>query len=115
MGAFRSGAAFLGVSGFLNVLASGVASFAPDTIPLLVLALVYVVLARLLNRRGARWLAWIVFLMMLILPILAFSQIGVGYSAPDWMIYLIIGANILCAISLFVALWRGPERTQEPD
>lgn len=99
----------MGVAAFLNVLAAGLAGFASDTVPLLVLAVVFVLAARVLSMWRKGWVLWILFLTVLALPVVTMMQLGGGHTVPDWMFLLVIAAELLCAMCLFVALWRGPD------
>lgn len=106
MTALKLGAGALGASGVLHFMATALGGFAPGALPLLGFGAVYIALAHALWRTQARRLAWLIFLLMLVLPILAIAQTGPQNPAPNGIIWAIIALDYLCAICMFITLWH---------
>ena len=106
--AMRWGAYFTALSAGLHLLALPVSRFSADALILLPFALVYAGFAYGLFR-GWRWLAYVVFIVLLVGISLAIARIWANGDVPRWIYMGIAGANILSVTTLFVALWKQPD------
>ena len=106
--AMRWGANFTALSAGLHLLALPVSRFSADALILLPFALVYAGFAYGLFR-GWRWLAYVVFIVLLVGISLAIARIWANGDVPRWIYMGIAGANILSVTTLFVALWKQPD------
>ncbi|EDZ42613.1 conserved hypothetical protein [Rhodobacteraceae bacterium HTCC2083] len=104
----RWGAYFTALSAGLHLLALPVSRFSADALILLPFALVYAGFAYGLFR-GWRWLAYVVFIVLLVGISLAIARIWANGDVPRWIYMGIAGANILSVTTLFVALWKQPD------
>jgi len=108
----RSAGLFLALSGVLHLVAPVFAGFAPGSLVLLAIGVIYLLLAAGINR-GWRGLAYIVFVVLLVGANVAFAMVG-GGLLPDYLWYAIIAADLVALVSLFVALWRGRRAVARP-
>ena len=106
--AMRWGAYFTALSAGLHLLALPLSRFSADALILLPFALVYAGFAYGLFR-GWRWLAYVVFIVLLVGISLAIARIWANGDVPRWIYMGIAGANILSVTTLFVALWKQPD------
>jgi hypothetical protein len=106
--AMRWGAYFTALSAGIHLLALPVSRFSADALILLPFALVYAGFAYGLFR-GWRWLAYVVFIVLLVGISLAIARIWANGDVPRWIYMGIAGANILSVTTLFVALWKQPD------
>ena len=104
-GPFRTGALFVGLSGILHILAPLVSSFASGALILVPAGLFYLVLAYGLLQ-GWRWLAYVVFLLMMVGSLVALSSAWTTPSVPTWIYLTIVALDWLTVLALFGALWR---------
>jgi hypothetical protein len=104
----RWGAYFTALSAGLHLLALPVSRFSADALILLPFALVYAGFAYGLFR-GWRWVAYVVFIVLLVGISLAIARIWANGDVPRWIYMGIAGANILSVTTLFVALWKQPD------
>ena len=106
-GALRWGANFVALSAGLHILALIVGGFSAEALRLLSFGIVYAgfVYGLLL---GWRWLAYIVFIVLLTGTSLALSNIWAFGDVPGWLYAAIAVANLLSVIALFGALWQTP-------
>jgi len=102
-GTYKSAGFFMGVSAVLHGFAFLVAGFTPDAMIFACVGVVYGFLAwgLFLSQRG---LAYIVFLVALIGISLAISLMG-SSAIPSWWLLLIIFADFMVALNLFLRLW----------
>lgn len=108
---YRTGGVFLLISAALHIIAPVLSGFASASLMLAGVGIVYVILTAGLMR-GMRWVAYIVFLVMLIGLNGAISGYFAPGATPAWLYLGIIIANIACIVFLFGALWRAaPART----
>lgn len=106
MTALKIGAGALGLSGVLHFVGVLMGGFAPGAGALIAVGAVYLLLAWALAKTGARALAWLVFVMMLVMPVLAIGASGPKSPMPDAITWVIVALDYLCAACLFVTLWR---------
>ncbi len=106
--AMRWGANFTALSAGFHLLAFPVSGFSADALILLPFALVYAGFAYGLFR-GWRWLAYVVFIVLLVGISLAIAGIWANGVVPGWIYMGIAGANMLSVTALFIALWKQPD------
>lgn len=104
-GPFRTGALFVGLSGILHILAPLVSSFASGALILVPAGLFYLVLAYGLLQ-GWRWLAYLVFLILMIGSVIAIGSAWSTPMVPTWVFLTIFVLDWLAILALFAALWR---------
>jgi len=109
-GAMRWGANFVALSAGLHFLALFVSGFSTQAVQLLPFAIVYAGFAYGLLQ-GWRWLAYIVFITLLIGTSLAIVGIWALGAVPGWIYASIAVANLISVAALFVALWQAPPTT----
>jgi len=88
----------------LHILAPLVAGFAPDAVRLIPVGVLYGLLGWGLMQ-GWRFLAYLVFLICLIGGVYAYMILA-ATSVPAWWMGLIVAADILVCLTLFLLLWR---------
>lgn len=104
-GPFRIGALFVGLSGIVHILAMLVSGFASDALVLAPVGLLYLAFAYGLLQ-GWRWLAYLVFVLMMIGSLAALSSAWSTPGVPTWIYLTIFVLDWLTVFSLFGALWR---------
>lgn len=104
-GPFGVGAFFVLLSAILHVVAVAVSAFAPGTLILLPVAVVYFLIVAGLTR-SMRWLAYIAFLVMGIGSIAAFGMLWSATGTLYWTYLLILIADLGAMAALFSVLWR---------
>lgn len=107
-GALRWGANFVALSAALHLLALFVGGFSVEAMRLLPVGIVYAGFAYGLLQ-GWRWLAYIVFIVLLVGTSLAVSNIWAFGDVPGWLYAGIAMANLLSVVALFCALWQAPD------
>ncbi|WP_420860539.1 hypothetical protein [Algirhabdus cladophorae] len=90
----------------LHILAPLVSGFGSDALMLIPVGVLYGLFGWGLMR-GWRWLAYIVFLICLIGGVYAY-MIASATSVPAWWMGLIVAADVLVIVTLFLLLWRRP-------
>jgi hypothetical protein len=106
-GPFRWANIFLLISAMLHFVGAVLGGFGSDALALIPFGIVYAVLALGLAR-GWRWLGYVSFFALMIGVMLALDLVWAVGSVPGWIFVVIIVANILGALALFVALWQHP-------
>lgn len=106
-GSLRWSANFVALSAGLHILALIVGGFSAEALRLLPFGIVYAGFAYGLLQ-GWRWLAYIVFVILLIGTSLSVSQIWAFGDVPGWLYSGIAVANLLSIVALFGALWQSP-------
>jgi len=102
----RNAGYFLLISAALHVVGVVVSGFAPEVLILLGPAVLYVLLFAGLAR-GMLWVAWIAFVCMLGGTAGTIVEL-VGSSVIEaWVLWGILGADVIAALLLFGAIWRG--------
>lgn len=109
-GPFRVGAFLVGISGLLHILAVIIGAFSAEAILLVPVGLLYLAFCYGLLR-GWRWLAHVVFIVMLIGIVAALSSAFGPSSIPGWWWLSIVLVDFCAAVALFGALWRAPQST----
>lgn len=104
-GPFRIGALFVALSGIVHILALLVSGFASESFVLVPVGVFYIALAYGLLQ-GWRWLAYLVFVLMMIGSVLAISSAWTTPNVPTWVHLSIFVLDWLAVLALFVALWR---------
>lgn len=94
------------ISAALQGVALGFAGFAEETRHLLFPAVLYVLLYAGLAR-GKMWVAWLAFISLLGGSAGALSELLSASSVRDWVLWGILGADLLAAFLLFGAIWAG--------
>ena len=112
-GLLRWGANFTALSAGLHVLAPIISGFSGDAVPLLIAGVVYAAFAYGLYQ-GRRWLAYVVFLVLLMGTSVAVSGIWASGDVPGWLFGGIAVANLLAVAALFGALWKSAPQTGAP-
>lgn len=72
-------------------------------------AIFYLLLAFALPRIG-RSLGWVLFIAAFVMALRAMAGIWAPLSVPAWVFLILALINGLITLSLFVALWRNPDR-----
>ena len=98
----RLASAFLGLSALLHLM-SPLTMGIQMALVMVGIALFYAVLI-LLMAPGRRWVGYIVWICMLAGAIGAY--VSAGGSVPAWQAWAILAADLACAATLFVWLWR---------
>lgn len=106
MSAMKLGALALALSGILHFVAVVAAGFAGSSLLLPVFGLIYLALAAMLWQNEARMIAWIVFILMLVIPVIALGQMGPDNPVPASIMWAILVLDWICLACMFVALWR---------
>jgi hypothetical protein len=106
-GPFRIGALFVGLSGIVHILALFVSGFDADALILIPAGVLYIGFAYGLLR-GHRWLAYLVFLVMMVGSLIALSAAWSTPGVPTWIYLSIVALDWLAVLALFGALWRKP-------
>lgn len=109
MNAMKLGALALALSGGLHFVAVIGAGFAGAALPLLLFGVLFLILAAILYQHEQRLVAWLVFVMMLVIPIIALGQMGPGHPVPAAIVWVILILDWICLASLLVALWQKPQ------
>lgn len=107
-GAMRWGANFVAVSAGLHILAIAFGGASGEALQLAVVGVVYAGFTYGLLQ-GWRWLAYVVFIVLLIGTSFAVSQIWAFGDVPGWLYAGIAVANLLAIAALFGALWKAPQ------
>lgn len=107
-GALRWGANFVALSAGLHVLALIVGGFSTEALRLSIFGIVYAGFAYGLLL-GWRWLAYVVFIVLLVGTSVAVSNIWAFGEVPGWLYAAIAVANLLAIAALFGALWKTPQ------
>lgn len=102
----RLGALLLALSGVLHLPAPLFGGLDLMHVGLMLIGLAYVALSFALRRSG-RWLAYLVFMMMLAGPIAAYAMAGC-IALPGGVIWGIIMLDLGAALALMVDLWNDP-------
>lgn len=100
-------AAFLALSGLLHLLLAPASGFSTGALLMFPVGPAYILMAEGL-RRGWRWLAYVVFATLVVGVNVAYAAIG-GEGATGMIWIAILLADLVCAASLFVALWRAQD------
>lgn len=108
----RAGYALL-VSAALHLLGLVLVDFASESLFLLGPAVLYVVLFAGLAR-GKMWVAWTAFICMLGGAAGTVAEFGGAPMAPIWVLWGILGADLLAAALLFGAIWAGGKFARPP-
>lgn len=101
-GSLKLGGQFMMLSGLLHFLS---AAFG-DTMIMASIGVLYLLIGAGLTR-SMRWLGYFAFLFMIFGAVIAYGFLTTA-PAPTWVTWAIIIANVLAALTLFVALWRAP-------
>ena len=109
-GAMRWAANFVALSAALHVIALLVSSFSSEALRLLPFGIVYAGFAYGLLQ-GWRWLAYIVFIVLLIGSSLAIGNVWAFGDVPGWIYIGIAAANLASVVALFATLWRTPQKS----
>ena len=104
-GPYRVGALFVALSGLVHLLALFVSGFASGALMLVPAGIVYLGFAYGLLQ-GWRWLAYVVFLLMMVGSLVALSSAWTTPSVPTWIYLTIVALDWLTVLALFGALWR---------
>lgn len=59
--------------------------------------------------RGMRWIGHLGYLTFMIGAIVALAAVWDHSGPTGWVIFALLGASVLGAVTLFAALWRTPE------
>jgi len=112
----RQAGYFLLLSSALHLVGFALTGFASDSLFLLFPALLYVLLFAGLAR-GMLWVAWIAFICMLGGTAGTIVEIVGASAVPDWVLWGIVGADLVAAVLLFAVIWAGPgaARTASAD
>ncbi len=102
---YRTAAMFTGFSGIVHLVAPLVSGLTTDATLLLVAGIVYLLAAFGLSRR-LRWLALLVFPVLLFATLFDFAWSFNGTTVPAWIYAAIAASNTLALIVLFILLWR---------
>jgi len=102
---YRVGAVFLAISAILHLISPVFAGFAGQALGLFAIGVIYLAAAWGLMQRW-RWLAYVVFLVLMIGSIAALTGIWALAPVPGWIYASIFFANWAVAVALFIALWR---------
>lgn len=102
---YRIGAVFLAISAILHLISPLFAGFIGQAPVLFVIGLIYLSAAWGLIR-GMRWLAYGMFIVLMIGSIAALTGIWALSPVPGWIYAGIFIANWAAIIALFLALWR---------
>lgn len=92
-------------SAALHVLAPLVGGLSSEALVLVPIGALYFAVCIGLGR-GWRWLAWLTYFAMLIGGIGALSYALSPTLVPDWWYHMIAIADFLCALMLFLHLWK---------
>ena len=111
-GPFRLGAIFITLSGLIHIIAPLFSGFAMGSLILVPAGILYVLLGRGLSN-GYRWLAYIVFFLMMAGSVIALSGAWTTPGVPTWIPLSIVVLDWLTILALFVALWRKPAVTAD--
>ena len=107
-GPYQVGATFFLVSAVLHIFAFVVGGFTNDALRLIPIGIVYLGIAYMLMR-GSRLTAYIAFVVALVGGIISlFFSFGIA-PVPGWWWLLILIADWIAAVGLFLALWRNPD------
>ncbi len=101
------------LSGVMHAVAVVLGGFAPDLLPLLVISLLYLLFAYGLVKQK-RWVAWIVFICMLIGLAGALMETNNGSLPPNWVYYSIAILDAVAALTLFCILWKSKKMEPMP-
>jgi hypothetical protein len=110
-GAMWWAAIFVALSAALHTIALPLSGFSAEALRLLPFGLVYAGFAYGLMQAW-RWLAYIVFIVLLIGISLAIGSVWSFGDVPSWIYITIAIANLASVMALFVALWRAPQPAQ---
>jgi len=108
----RTAGAFLLLSAALHLVGVALEGFRPESLFLLGPAVLYVALFAGLARNMI-WVGWIAFICMLGGAAGAVAELANAPIAPRWVLWGILGADLVAAVVLFAAIWnwRKHERT----
>jgi predicted membrane channel-forming protein YqfA (hemolysin III family) len=109
-GPFRVGALFVALSAIVHLIAPFVSRFDSLSLALLPAGLIYLAFAYGLLQ-GWRWLAYLVFIVMMVGGI---ASLGMAWSSdpiPTWVFLSFVVLDWLAVFALFGALWRSKPAT----
>ena len=109
-GPYRNGALFLLISAILHLIAPIVSGFSGDGLMLAAVGVFYLVATWGLLR-GMRWLAYVMFIVLMVGSIAALTGIWALGPVPGWVYAGIVIANWIAVVMLFIALWRPAPKT----
>lgn len=109
---YRIGAFFLAISALLHLISPIFAGFAGQAPVLFATGIVYLGAAWGLVQNW-RWLAYVVFIVLMIGSIAALAGIWALAPVPGWIYATIFISNWIAILALFVALWR-PNQVASP-
>jgi len=104
----RQAGYFLLASAGLHVIGWGLAGFSSENLFLLLPPVIYILLFAGLAR-GMIWTAWIAFLCMLGGAAGTIAELYGASAVPEWVLWGILGADLVAAVLLFAAIWAGPK------
>lgn len=102
----RTAGAFLLMSAALHVVGVALEGFRSESLFLLGPAALYVLLFAGLAR-NLMWVAWIAFICMLGGAAGTVAELAGAPIAPRWVLWGILGADLVAAVMLFAAIWTG--------
>jgi hypothetical protein len=108
--ALRWAANFVALSAGLHILAALISGFSSETMRLLPVVVVFAGFAFGLLQ-GWRWLAYIVFIVLLIEASFAISNFWANGDVPGWVYVGIAVANFASVVALFAELWMAPNES----
>ncbi|MBT0958063.1 hypothetical protein IV417_11755 [Alphaproteobacteria bacterium KMM 3653] len=103
-GPYRAGAFFVALSGVLHLLSPILGGFGPQMLGLAAIGVLYLLFGFGLMQ-GWRWLAYLLFLWMLVGVSVSIALIWNG-ALPAWLPTGFAMADGAAALALFLALWR---------
>jgi glycerol-3-phosphate acyltransferase PlsY len=109
---YRLGAVFLAISAILHLMSPLFAGFNGQAPVLFIVGVVYFAAAWGLMRTW-RWLAYVVFVVLMIGSVAALLGVWAQAPVPGWIYAGIFIANWGAVLALFFALWR-PKRPVIP-
>lgn len=110
---YRIGATFLAISAIFHLISPIFAGFDGQALMLFGVGLVYLAAAWGLMQNW-RWLAYVVFIVLMISSIAALTGIWALAQVPGWIYAAIFIANWIAILVLFFTLWR-PNRIASPS
>lgn len=93
------------ISAALNVLGYLLSGFSGGALSMIPIAVIAAAIGWALLR-GWKWLAWIAFFGALAGAIIAYASTGGTSPALDWILWLIMLADLTAAGALFLHIWR---------
>lgn len=102
---YRPAALFVAISAVFHLITPAFAGLTAFTQILLVIGVLFLVFAWVLAKR-LRWLAYLVFILLLINFCFAFAYSFGGTPLPEWLFAAIALSDLGAIVCLFATLWR---------